>query len=297
MHWHARANSRRTGALPPRANAAFTLLELLVSVAIILFLLGLLLPAIQKVREAANRSRCQNNLKQMALAFHCHHDALGYLPRGGGHGSCHHESPDRTLWTWGYAILPFIEQIGLYRNTDSAVVSNTPIPLYYCPSRRPALACRGTAQTDYAGNAGDQSLGQDGVVMRNDLGVVRFADVTDGLGSTLMLGEKRLNQAMFGLAADDAGSYCAAGWNGNWITYRWGMEAPAPDFARVGDTEPSRVFGSAHPGGFDTVFCDGSLRFLAYSIDPAVWRRACVRNDSLVPSAQQAQADPGNHER
>src|SRR5437879_8985071 len=98
-------------------RAGFTLIELLVIIAIIAVLIGLLLPAVQRVREAANRIHCANNLKQLGLAAHNHHDSLGFLPSGGW-GWCWTGVPDRVGHRqpggWTYSLLPYVEQDNLW---------------------------------------------------------------------------------------------------------------------------------------------------------------------------------------
>jgi prepilin-type N-terminal cleavage/methylation domain-containing protein len=298
-------------SLTPRRGRAFTLIELLVVIAVIVVLVGLLLPAVQKVREAAARVRCGNNLKQIGLAFHTFHDANGVLPTGGKNGADFPVSDptklsaptDRSEWSWPYQILPFVEQAALYHNPSDSIVKQSVVKTYYCPARRAAARYgsdgpgTGNAMTDYAGCAGSNfppgfrtgPLQTSGILQRAKVpGVSLRGDIPDGTSNTLMVGEKQLNTALFGVSTDDSESCYSLGWDvgiyriarmvGSGASATW--ETPAPDF---NDPTANPIglnkFGSPHPTGIQAVFADGAVRHIRYTVDPAVFMRACVRND------------------
>src|SRR5438132_11190541 len=182
---------------------AFTLIELLVVIAIIAILIGLLLPAVQKVREAAARVQCQNNLKQMGLACHAYHDSRKSFPPGYLATAAY---PDTAPgWGWAAFILPYIEQAPLYNQIDftqpvqSSAAIQTIIPLYLCPSdpvpstpfpitdATLGTICR-AAPSSYAATVGDDSSDADGptgngIFYRNS--TTRLVDITDGTSSTV----------------------------------------------------------------------------------------------------------------
>jgi len=203
---------------PRHRRNGFTLIELLVVIAIIAILIGLLLPAVQKVREAAARTQCANNLKQIALAAHNFHDKYEKFPTGARPSVMVNGVPTMGTNVW-VELLPYFEQDNLYRKWDFADNRNNVadgrnatqaqvIKLLLCPSDRlpdpvwellpaiypvPPWSCGFYGMSSYGGNAGLRSvltdrLSKDGVFFVGSK--VRFADITDGTSTTLLFGER-----------------------------------------------------------------------------------------------------------
>lgn len=194
-------------------RTAFTLIELLVVIAIIAVLIGLLLPAVQKVREAAARSTCSNNLKQLALACHSYHDNNGSFPAAGIHnvsGTFASASSTSYAHGWGVEILPFIEQINLHaiynmdtlRARDNVQVVGTDLSTMKCPSdagpRTPWSNQTPFAKGNYAVNCGaGNAFSQTDFNLKRERGPfhigrhygAEIAAIEDGTSNTILLAE------------------------------------------------------------------------------------------------------------
>lgn len=299
---------------PVRKNG-FTLIELLVVIAIIAILIGLLLPAVQKVREAASKMSCFNNLKQIGLAMINYHETYQGFAYGGSDGPNQNccNATSRVGWTWAYHILPFMEQENLYKNPTDTVVTATPTKSYYCPTRRQPVVYSATrAVCDYAGNAGTNMAGRgiDGMLVAQwkapsaslpanyapDMPARRILDITDGSSNTILIAEKQVHVSVLGSAGGDNESWNNPGWDqdnvrcgnqpdGGNLPNNVNDSLPLPDDKHPDSTKPtfwSNRFGSSHPGVFNAVFSDGSVRSLTYTIDAANWLRLCKINDGEV---------------
>ncbi len=250
-------------------------------IAIIGILIGMLLPAVQAVREAARRASCSNKLRQLSLAFHLHHDSHDFFPTGGWdwfRPPLFEGGPvigEQQHAGWGFQVLPYIEANNVWES-DALTAIETPNPIFFCPSRRGPQTVVGEdnyfprfeletvtrALCDYAGSNRDGT----GALRRRF--PVAFKDVTDGTSNTLLLGDKRLNTATLGSEQDDDNEGYTAGFNED--TIRRTDQPPAADYsAPVGDGE--KLFGSSHPGVVMMSFVDGSVKPVSYSIKADVF--------------------------
>jgi prepilin-type N-terminal cleavage/methylation domain-containing protein/prepilin-type processing-associated H-X9-DG protein len=270
----------------------FTLVELLVVIFIIGVLVSLLLPAIQAAREAARRSQCQNNLRQIGLALSNYHASVGCYPPGW---------ISSNAFSWGAFLLPYIEQGSLYDQfdfnrpiTDTSGNSNlklaqTVLPLYRCPSDvgprnrtpgsppaklGPISTLTDCATSCYVGNFGDKIIWTGtwttyGGLMSRDTGV-RQADVLDGLSHMFAVGERIEiweQPHWAGIPAD---------------ADRWDHLVLGATFWPLNNLVDPAQFGSRHPGGAQFAFCDGSVHFLGDEIDFSIYRWLSTRADGEV---------------
>jgi len=210
-----------------RGRAAFTLIELLVVIAIIAVLVALLLPAVQQAREAARRSQCRNNLKQMGLALHNYHDSHGQFPPGGVClGDCTSTfsvdmmDPRDADWgaSWVTMILPYVDQAPLYNryNSNAPVSSNSTVsivrlPVLECPSHVQSTLFGNYAKGTYGGNFGvDNAMDRSqnvaayrGIFNAGAQWGARMRDITDGTSNSIAIGEMITNH----IDSDSRGSW------------------------------------------------------------------------------------------
>ncbi|MGE3807378.1 MAG: DUF1559 domain-containing protein [Gemmataceae bacterium] len=276
------------GFTQERSRLGFTLVELLVVIAIIGILIALLLPAVQKVREAANRVRCQNNLHQVGLALHLYHETSGSFPPA----HTGNTGPYQYL-SWMSRLLPYMEQEALWKKTQAAYQSNTwpwanpphvgldhVMAVWGCPAdRRELIAAYAggyrIAFTGYLGISGTESTKGDGIIFMNS--AVRISDITDGTSSTLIVGERPPSSDLWygwwyaGAGQPPAHNGAVDVVMGVREKNTTGGGCPAgPYNFKLGDVNEKcdqYHFWSLHPGGTNFLFADGAVRFMAYRGD------------------------------
>lgn len=252
-----------------RIRKAFTLIELLVVIAIIAILIGLLLPAVQKVREAANRMQCSNNLKQMGLASQSYHNTYNAFPKS--YDLIRLSFPN-GFWGWGVRLMPFLElqsiqnllNPGDYLGDIPGINTTTQSApaVFLCPSDP------NSNKINARGNYGKSNYLPSQLVfvpsnpaqgaIRNN---IRINDISDGTSNTFLMGEREMKN----------------GWGGVWIGYLTNGGSDCLTYGRA-DLPPNTDVGadpncqrhgwtSGHSGGLNFSFCDGSVRFISNNIE------------------------------
>jgi prepilin-type N-terminal cleavage/methylation domain-containing protein/prepilin-type processing-associated H-X9-DG protein len=298
MHAPRRAALRRCPSpqaprpCSPSRPTGFTLVELLVVIAVIGILVSLLLPAVQSAREAARRMQCSNNMKQIGLAFHNYHDTYRLFPNTepGGVGAL-------TMASSFVSVLPYLELTNAYQLYDFGLGNSHPhnrqvvsqrIPTYLCPSgvlRRPVpisgcdLNERAPGTYAVSTGSGDpwgtfaNGNPHNGAIVNIGSGTTGFRDILDGTSNTVLAGESAWNlpdyHFRFGPCAGQQ----------RWGFTYWSSPYPlatafttmAPFNPKSGGSAVLSRFRSDHPGGVvNFVFCDGSTRFIHEHIHPDV---------------------------
>ncbi len=279
MPWTRRRPTSRD-MLPSRG--AFTLIELLVVIAVIGVLIALLLPAVQAAREAARRTSCSNNLRQIGLALTTYHDTFSVLPAAVSDSWA--GSPQ--LHTWAVFILPFVEESNLYalysfpagqNAAVNRVVVSRPLSIYSCPSSDDAYyeGDGHYAKGDYAASSGIEPVANGGAMYPASR--IPFRKITDGLSKTFFVGEVYYHNLGWarGSAAGTTGGGGGGGaafsrgvsrwWSCNSPCARPGINPPLTDCNN--HCEQRFQFSSPHSEGVTFLFGDGHVDFLRDSID------------------------------
>ncbi|MCG6155326.1 DUF1559 domain-containing protein [Rubinisphaera margarita] len=286
----------------PTFRSAFTLIELLVVIAIIAILVALLLPAVQQAREAARRSSCKNNLKQIGVALHNYHDTHSVFPPGQLRG--YRSTPTAGEYgngaAWSAMLLPFLEQgtiydamnwqIGLFEGTNKTLINSlAPVPVFLCPSdsERPVKgSIHASTATNYVssaprmsyfGSSGSFNNWSDSTSTKLSGGFFtidpapasNMASIKDGTSNTIAVGEASGSVWTGGSFLGVQNGTQTIGGSDNACCQDWFLKIALYPITNKGpvSTYASWRFGSEHDGGAQFVMADGSVRFISENIN------------------------------
>jgi len=284
-------------ARPSSPSRGFTLVELLVVIAIIGVLVSLLLPAVQAAREAARRTQCSNNLKQIGIAVHNYHDTTGSLPPG---------QPNGITGSSAFAaLLPFMEQGNMYDKYDftkphtdavNSYVVSVRIKGFLCPScvfvrEVPDLACEGNrAPGTYAFSAGSGPTGSgnitNGAINNAESGPTSLASVTDGTSNTFLVGESHWGFKDYTFTSGPCSGKVRGGftvWSNPYnLSTLFTTLGGFNHKEMAGQSSRLANFRSSHPGGVNMGNCDGSVTMWSTTTSQAILDAMATRNGGEV---------------
>jgi prepilin-type N-terminal cleavage/methylation domain-containing protein/prepilin-type processing-associated H-X9-DG protein len=279
-----------------RARRGFTLIELLVVIAIIAILIGMLLPAIQKIRQSAFRAECKNNLKQIGIALYMYHDSEGTFPAGYVSGTDANGNDTGPGWGWASYLLQYLDQVPLQKQIDfskdisdpvNANARTTYLKFLACPSDpsgvrnfdvvdgggQPICTVAYCSYVAVNGNGGvtDSAGTNDGTFLRNR--GFRLAEISDGLGTTLFIGERCTTMSLTTWVGAVTGGAVPS------VRDPGAAEgAPAlvlghcgPHLPNNPDVTDADAFSSGHIQGVNFLFGDGSVRSLNDTISVGIY--------------------------
>lgn len=286
--------SASAAGIAPRGRRGLTVLELLVTIGIIGVLIALLLPAIASAREAARRVECSNHLRQIGLALHNYHDALGSLP-----AAWQWDRRQQSAYSWSVSLLPFVDQSPLLATIDRGACNSSTVnssaremslSIFLCPSDvaphsfelvegRPGLPDVPFPTSNYIGVYGTTEPDDirptpagDGSFINSR--PVRFNEFTRGLSCTFILGERPVSMlpaSWLGFDDRDEDAQCRV----------VGEAFAGPNCRQCDECE----FGSRHGGVSEFLWGDGHVQSVSASVDQTVYRQMSRRHDTAAPRA------------